>query len=108
MEYQSFPIATNADGSPIAFTRDERERHAYIAGKTGNGKSTLLYNLAMGDICAGEGIAFIDPHGDTALDILDAIPPSRINDVCYLDAGETERPVGFNPIRRSSSFKSRG
>ena len=54
----------------------------------------------MGDIYAGEGVAVIDPHGDLAEDILDAIPRSRINDVCYLDAGETEYPVGFNPATR--------
>ena len=48
----------------------------------------------------GEGIAVIDPHGDLALDILDAIPRSRINDVCYLDVTDTERPVGFNPATR--------
>ena len=49
---------------------------------------------------AGEGVAVIDPHGDLAEDILDAIPRSRINDVCYLDAGETEYPVGFNPATK--------
>ncbi len=59
-----------------------------------------MRNLAVGDIRAGEGIAFIDPHGDAALDLLDAIPRSRINDVCYLDAAETERPIGFNPVTR--------
>ncbi len=42
----------------------------------------------------------IDPHGDLAEDILDAIPRSRINEVCYLDAGETEYPVGFNPATK--------
>ena len=63
-------------------------------------KSTFLFNLAMADIYAGEGVAVIDPHGDLATDILDAIPRSRINDVCYLDAGETEYPVGFNPATR--------
>jgi hypothetical protein len=41
----------------------------------------------MDDICAGKGVAVIDPHGDLAEDILDAIPDSRINEVCYLDAG---------------------
>lgn len=51
----------------------------------------------MSNICDGEGVAVIDPHGDLACDILNAIPRPRINDVCYLDAGETEYPVGFNP-----------
>src|ERR1700694_3836656 len=93
-------IAITATGGGVSFSREERERHLYIVGKSGSGKSTFLFNLAMGDILAGEGVAVIDPHGDLALDILDAIPRSRINDVCYLDVTETERPVGFNPISR--------
>jgi DNA helicase HerA-like ATPase len=100
METGAYPIAYTASNSPIAFTREERERHVWIVGKSGSGKSTLLFNLAMSDIYAGEGVAVIDPHGDLATDILDAIPRRRINDVCYLDAGETEYPVGFNPATR--------
>ena len=100
MEAEPFPIATTSHGGGVVFTREERERHVWIVGKSGSGKSTLLFNLAMADICAGEGVAVIDPHGDLAEDILDAIPRSRINDVCYLDAGETEYPVGFNPATK--------
>jgi hypothetical protein len=100
MEPEPFALATAANGSPIIFTREERERHVWIVGKSGSGKSTLLFNLAMGDIYGGEGVAVIAPHGDLAEDILDAIPRSRINDVCYLDAGETEYPVGFNPATK--------
>jgi hypothetical protein len=100
MEPDPIPIATTASGSGVVFSREERERHIWIIGKSGTGKSTFLYNLAMGDIHAGEGVAVIDPHGDLAIDILDAVPRSRINDVCYLDAGETEQPVGFNPATR--------
>jgi hypothetical protein len=100
METGAYPIAYTASDIPIAFTREERERHVWIVGKSGSGKSTFLFNLAMDDICAGEGVAVIDPHGDLATDILDAIPRRRINDVCYLDAGETEYPVGFNPATR--------
>jgi hypothetical protein len=100
MEPEPFAIATTAHGGGVVFSREERERHIWIVGKSGSGKSTCLFNLAMSDICMGEGVAVIDPHGDLAEDILDAIPRSRINEVCYLDAGETEYPVGFNPATR--------
>jgi len=100
MEPQLFPIATTPMGAGVVFSREERERHVWIVGKSGSGKSTFLFNLAMADIVAGEGVAVIDPHGDLAEDILDAIPHARINDVCYLDAGETEYPVGFNPATK--------
>lgn len=102
MESEPFAIATTATGEPVVFSREERERHVYIVGKSGSGKSTFLFNLAMGDISRGEGVAVIDPHGDLALDILDSIPRSRINDVCYLDVTDTARPVGFNPVTRIS------
>jgi hypothetical protein len=32
------------------FSPEERERHLYIVGKSGSGKSTFLFNFAMGDI----------------------------------------------------------
>src|SRR6185437_15162503 len=32
--------------------------------------------------------------------IIDAIPPERTHEVCYLDVSDTECPVGFNPLAR--------
>jgi hypothetical protein len=83
---------------PIGLSRHERERHIYIVGKSGSGKSTTLFNLAMHDIVSGQGVAIIDPHGDLAEAVADSIPANRTNAVCYLDAADTEQPVGFNPL----------
>jgi len=82
----------------IGLSRDERERHVYIVGKSGSGKSTTLFNLAMHDIASGQGVAIIDPHGDLAEAVANCIPAERTNSVCYLDAGDTKQPVGFNPL----------
>lgn len=82
----------------VSFTREERERHVYIVGKSGSGKTTTLFNIAMQDIDEGEGVTVIDPHGDLAEAIIDCIPPTRTHDVCYLNVSDIERPVGFNPL----------
>ncbi len=83
---------------PIGLSREERERHVYIVGKSGSGKSTTLFNLAMHDIVTRQGVAVIDPHGDLAEAVGDCVPADRTNQVCYLDAADPERPVGFNPL----------
>lgn len=82
----------------VGLSRDERERHVYLVGKSGSGKSTALFNLAMHDIVSGDGVAVIDPHGDLAEAVADCIPPGRTHEVCYLDAADVTCPVGFNPI----------
>lgn len=68
----------------------------YVIGKTGMGKTTLLENMAVQDIQNGEGVAFIDPHGDTADRLLDFVPKERIGDVIYLNPADTDWPIGFN------------
>lgn len=73
----------------------DRQRHFYIVGQTGVGKSWLLADMALQDIKAGKGVCFIDPH-DTYESILERIPPERVEDVIYFDPSMTERPMGFN------------
>ena len=76
----------------------DRRRHFYIIGKTGTGKTTLIANMAITDIRNGEGVAVIDPHGDLCDIILNYIPSYRINDVCYFNPADKERPVRINPL----------
>ena len=76
--------------------RDDRRRHMYIIGKTGMGKTNLLEYLAIQDIRNGRGIAYIDPHGDTAEKLLKAVPSTRINDVIYFNPADQEFPIAFN------------
>lgn len=82
--------------SPFSLSVEDRSRHVEIVGQTGTGKSTLLERMIVQDIMAGHGVAFIDPHGESALRILNRIPRRRIEDVIYVDAADPEYSVGFN------------
>lgn len=78
----------------------DRAKHMYVIGKTGVGKSTLLENLAIQDIQNDEGIIFIDPHGSSAVKLLEYIPRHRIDDVIYFAPHDTDFPLAFNPLEQ--------
>jgi len=80
----------------ICFRRDDRRRHSYILGQTGTGKSWLMVRMILQDIHNGDGVCFIDPHGQAAEMILERIPADRAEEVIYFDAGDFERPFGIN------------
>lgn len=80
--------------------REDRRRHIYIIGKTGSGKTTLLENLIIHDINTNEGLAYLDPHGDSVLRILDYVPRQRLKDVIYFDPNDLQQPVAFNVLER--------
>lgn len=95
------PLAiTNYRDIRKAFGIKERNRrhHMYIIGKTGTGKSTLIKNMMISDVKAGNGMALLDPHGDLAEDLLDYIPKERINDVIYFNPADLKYPIPFNPL----------
>lgn len=87
--------------TPIGLTEEERERHMYIIGGTGNGKTTMLFYEILQDIRAGNGVAVLDPHGDLAERILRYIPEERINDVIYLNPDDLAHPIGMNLLELS-------
>lgn len=80
----------------IRLGTNDRRRHTYIIGQTGTGKSGLLENLALQDMLDGKGFAFIDPHGDSAEQLLGMVPKERVEDVIYFNPGDMDNPVGLN------------
>jgi len=83
----------------VGIAQEDRRYHTHIIGKTGSGKTTLVRNLIVQDIEAGRGVAVIDPHGDLADELLDFIPPRRIDDVIYFSPADHEHPVALNILR---------
>ena len=97
-ERVTYFAATDSRGKKVPFgikARD-RERHMYVIGKTGMGKSTLLANMAIQDIRNGEGLAIIDPHGSLVEELLDFIPEERVKDVVYFAPFDLDQPLAFN------------
>lgn len=84
--------------TPLSLVTAERARHLLLIGSTGSGKTTVMEYAAAQDIYAGRGLAFIDPHGDSAKKLLKIIPEERKNDVIYLSPNDVAHPVGINPI----------
>lgn len=84
----------------VLLAPEDRAQHLYVVGKTGLGKSTLLRNLILQDLYAGRGVGLLDPHGDLAREVLDAIPTERTGEVLYFNPGDLSRPVGLNLLSK--------
>jgi len=81
---------------PFGIKREDRRKHMYVIGKTGMGKTTMMENMIIQDIVNDNGLAFVDPHGDSVEKILNYIPARRINDVVYFNPSDMEFPIAFN------------
>ncbi len=92
-------------GIHFGIKQADRHHHMYVVGKTGCGKTTLLENLILQDIHAGRGLAYIDPHGDSADRIAASVPTHRKHDLIYLNAPDSRQPFGCNPLRPVSPDK---
>ncbi|HEY4487880.1 MAG TPA: TraM recognition domain-containing protein, partial [Candidatus Paceibacterota bacterium] len=90
--------AYGAEETRVHFAPPDRLRHCYVIGQTGTGKTGLIKNMIIQDIKNGEGVAFIDPHGNDIEDVLAAIPSERAGDVIYFDPAYTARPMGLNML----------
>ena len=81
---------------PLYLPVETRDRHCWLVGATGTGKSSLLLRMIRQDVEAGEGVALIDPHGDLFEQVLASIPLNRIGDVVLLEPGRGSRVPGLN------------
>ena len=83
---------------PFYIKDADRLRHGFILGRTGQGKTSLMMNMAISDIEKGKGLCYLDPHGEAVDALLDYVPARRIKDVVYFDATDFECPIALNPL----------
>jgi hypothetical protein len=92
------PASYTDQDIPWGISHADRRNHVYIVGKTGMEKTDLLRNVILADIWRGAGVGVIDPHGDLAESIIDAIPPERSDDVVYFNPSDLEHPIAWNLV----------
>jgi hypothetical protein len=73
-----------------------RESHVYVCGATRSGKSTLVANMVLQDIAAGQGVLLLDPHGDLMQDVLARVPSAAAERVVALDLADPDFAPGLN------------
>lgn len=90
-------------GDELEYTVSDEQRklHFYAIGGSGSGKTTLLQNMMIQDMRRGRHLAFIDPHGQAAKELLSYVPQERIQDVIYLEP--KLYPFGFNVLELTVS-----
>ena len=88
----------------VGLTKEERERHVYIVGGTGNGKTAMLEYGIVQDMRSGKGVAMIDPHGDSARKLLRYVPKERLKDVIYFNPRDYDYPIGLNVLELSEGL----
>ncbi|MDO8686949.1 MAG: type IV secretion system DNA-binding domain-containing protein [Candidatus Berkelbacteria bacterium] len=92
-------LATYRDKNVLfGIKRKDRRQHVYILGKSGTGKSVLMFNMIIQNIQNGDGVCMVDPHGENVEAILSAIPPHRMKDVVYFNPADADHHIGFNVL----------
>lgn len=78
--------------------QEDRFRHIYSLGGSGSGKTVEMISIALQDIEMGNGICFVDPHGEGVDDILRRMPEHRMEDVVLFSPSITDLPMGLNML----------
>lgn len=90
-----FLIGT-ADAVEVRLPTESRDRHIYVVGATGTGKTTLLGRMIRADMDAGQAVLLLDPHGDLFEEALAAVPKRRKKDLLLVDPLHPARRPALN------------
>jgi energy-coupling factor transporter ATP-binding protein EcfA2 len=88
-----------ADGSrtdEVGLEWLQMEKHTYILGPNGTGKSTLLHWMALQSLEAGQSTIVFDPHSKLVYDIAATVPAEHEDDVILIDFSDARRKIGIN------------
>ncbi|MFB8177671.1 type IV secretory system conjugative DNA transfer family protein [Streptomyces sp. NPDC055966] len=76
----------------------DARHHLHVMGATGSGKSTLVANLVLDDVCHRRGVIVIDPKGDLVTDLLDRLPDTCADRLVLIDPDDPHTPPCLNVL----------
>lgn len=94
--------------STLTLSRTERDKHLYVCGGTGTGKSKFLENLIRQDILAWRkskcGVLVLDPHGSLYDSLLNWLAWHKIDrPIIPIDLRQDDWTVAYNLLRQRSA-----
>jgi len=91
--------------APLVLPRTARDKHLYVCGSTGTGKSKFLENLIRQDIRSWSkskcGVMLIDPHGSLYDGVMRWLANREIDrPVIPIDLRRDDWVIGYNVLRK--------
>ena len=99
MSVDGIELGSHRSGLPVILPDEYRDKHLYVVGKSGYGKTNFLRYLILQDMSQGNGVGVLAPELEMVTEeILPFIPNERIQDVIYFNPKDLEFPVVLNPL----------
>ncbi len=99
MEVDGVELGTHGSGLPVILPNEYRDKHLYVVGKSGYGKTNFLRFLILQDLSRGSGVGVLAPEMEMlSEEILPFIPDDRVQDVIYFNPKDLQFPIVLNPL----------
>lgn len=103
------PASRGSDPEPVSLPETELDRHLYVLGASGSGKSRLLELLVRQHLQQDAGFCLIDPHGDLTRSVAGFLleeyarsvaggKPLDLDRVYLVEPFREDGLVGLNPL----------
>lgn len=97
-------VGGEGPGGRVALPQEELDRHLYLLGASGSGKSRLLELLIRQHLEQDEGFCLVDPHGDLTAGILAYLherhdgATGALERLYLLEPFREDGVIGLNPL----------
>lgn len=92
-------FAFDGRGQPVHLPHSLYSAHSLLIGRRAAGRKTLLTHLALRHLKEGRSLIVIDAEGEFVDALLERVPAERMHEVVYLNLGDRERLIRFNPLQ---------